>query len=256
MAYDSDGSWDSGALDIDVSVPSGDTAAAPDNAASAALGTTGAAAMAAAAMQDDLRGGGWDAPPPAVFATPHSVSTRTGLVFDDDDDEDAWRNGGNARRADPAPTGKALVLQQVALRAYTLHPDYGHQSTAEVADHYGHRELDGRPANAQVATLQATWRPVDGAQAAALAARGVLVIAGLAGPGNAGHTAIVVPGTPATVGRRTFPRVCGGGLPMRRSDGSKTAADTWTQGEWEKVRYFTPETRSWLRRAFGALFGR
>jgi hypothetical protein len=254
MAYDSDGSWDSGTLDLDISVPSGDAAAAPDNAASAALAAAGATAMAAAVMQDDVRGAGWDAPPAAVFAGAPSVSSITGLLFDNDDDDD-WRDDGSGRRADPPLSGKAMLLQQVALRAYTLHPDFCHQSTAEVADHYGHSELDGLSANQQVAAFQSRWREVDGAQAATLAGRGVLVIAGLAGAGNAGHTAIVIPGSPAAADRKTYPRVCGGGLPMRRSDGSKTAADAWTQKERAQVRYFTPETRSWLRRALGSLLG-
>jgi hypothetical protein len=253
MAYDSDNSWDSGALDLDVDIPSADSAAASDNASGAAAAEVGAVAvaMAAAAMQDDRRGGGWDAPPPAVFATPPSTSTRTGLLFDDDDDDDSWADQGSGRRAAAPLSGPARVLQQVALRAYTLHPDFCHQSTAEVAHHYGHHELDGLSANAQVAKLQSTWRQVDGAQAVALAARGVLVIAGLAAAANAGHTTVVVPGPPAMADRRPFPRVCGGGLPMRRSDGSKTAADAWTAKEWASVRYFTPETRSWLRRLLG-----
>ena len=88
-----------------------------------------------------------------------------------------------------------------------------------------------------------------------MADEGTLVIAGRAGSGNSGHTAIVVPGTPVIVDGKPYPYVCGGGLPMRRSDGNRTAADTWTASERAQVRYFTPETRGWFRRLFGLRCG-
>ena len=253
MAYDSDAGFDS--LDFGMTVPSADSATAPDSAASSAMAVAGAAAMAASLAQDDNRtAGGWDAPPPSMMSS-RAASTGAGWSFDDDDGaDDAGRNGGTGRRApddDAGVTAKGKVLREVALRAYTLHPDHGHQSTAEVAHHFDRHELDGQSANAQVATMSAKWRTVDGAQATALANRGVFVVAGLAGAGNAGHTAVVIPGKGSMADRRPYPRVCGGGLPMRRSDGSRTAADTWTAGEWKRVRYFTPDTRSWFRRMLG-----
>ena len=255
MAYDSDAGFDS--LDFGMTVPSADTAVPPDSAASSAMAVAGAAAMAASLAQDDNRtAGGWDAPPPSTMSS-RAVSTGAGWAFDNDDGDDMdddGRNRGTGRRApddDAGVTAQGKVLREVALRAYTLHPDHGHQSTAEVAHHFGRAELDGQSANAQVATMSATWRTVDGARATALANRGVFVVAGLAGAGNAGHTAVVIPGTGSMADRRPYPRVCGGGLPMRRSDGSRTAADTWTAGEWQRVRYFTPETRSWFRRMLG-----
>ena len=252
MAYDSDAGFDS--LDFGMTVPSADAATPSDGAASSAMAVAGAAAMAASLAQDDNRtAGGWDAPPPSASSS-HAMSAGTGWAFDDDDVDDDGRNGGTGRRApddDAGVTAQGKVLREVALRAYTLHPDHGHQSTAEVAHHFGRRELDGQSANAQVATMSATWRTVDGARATALANRGVFVVAGLAGAGNAGHTAVVIPGKGSMADRRPYPRVCGGGLPMRRSDGGKTAADTWTAGEWKRVRYFTPETRSWFRRMLG-----
>ncbi len=252
MAYDSDAGFDS--LDFGMAVPSADPASAPDSAASGAMAMAGATAMAASLAQDDNRtAGGWDAPPPSVMGS-RGVSAGTGWAFDDDDVDDDGRNGGTGRRApddDAGVTAQGRALREVALRAYTLHPDHGHQSTAEVAHHFDRHELDGQSANAQVATMSATWRTVDGARATALANRGVFVVAGLAGAGNAGHTAVVIPGKGSMADRRPYPRVCGGGLPMRRSDGSKTAAHTWTAGEWKRVRYFTPETRSWFRRMLG-----
>jgi hypothetical protein len=182
-----------------------------------------------------------------------AVAPGTGWDADDDDGpvvDDAWGHDGSGQRA-ATVSAKGQVLRDIALRAYTLHPHACHQSTAEMAHHYGHGELDGQSANQQVATLRARWREVDGAKAAALADRNVLAIAGLAGEGNSGHTAIVVAGRSVVVDNKVYPSVCGGGLPMRRSDGTRTAADTWTPRERPNVRYFTPETRSWLRRLFG-----
>ena len=256
MAYDSDAGFDN--LDFGMTVPGADSAGAPDNAASNAMATAGATAMAASLAQDDQRlAGGWDAPPPSMLGS-RAVSPGAAWGFEDDDDVDAaWRDGGTGRTLAPDDTGvtaQGRVLRDIALRAYTLHPEHCHQSTAEVAHYFERHELDGRSANEQVATMRSTWREVDGARATALANRGVFVVAGLAGEANAGHTAVVIPGQGGMADRRPYPRVCGGGVPMRRSDGGKTAADTWMPSERARVRYFTPETRSWLRRVLTTLF--
>ncbi len=239
MSYDSDASFDPA------------PAFTSDPPAAALLAET-AVAMAAASSQDDFgSAGGWDAPPPPAST---AFSSPPGWTLDDDGPDGDWgdRGGTGLRRTTVSAKGQAL--RELALRAYTLHPDACHQSTAEVAHQFGHAELDGRTANAQVAVLREQWREVDGAQADALAERGVLAIAGLAGEGNAGHTAVVVAGRCVVVDDKVYPSVCGGGLPMRRSDGSRTAAETWTIRERVKVRYFTPETRSWLRRLFASLW--
>ena len=186
------------------------------------------------------------------MSTSRAFTSSPAGPFDDDDGPDDWDDrDGSGRRAPRPLTPQAQALVDAALRAYTLHPDFGHQSTAEVAHGFGHRELDGLSANAQVVKLRAQWREVDAARAVALAGRGTLVVAARAGEGNSGHTAIVLPGDPVMADRRPWPLVCGGGLPKRRSDGSLSAYDTWSGSERAQVRYFTPETRSWLRRLFG-----
>lgn len=255
MSYDSDASFADSPASFTGDTPS-DAAPAPDTAASAALLAETAVAMAAASSQDDFRtDGGWDAPPPPMHTTTRSgaVAPGTGWDANDDDDDDGRRNSGGRGSRPATVSAKGQVLREIALRAYTLHPDACHQSTAEIAHHFGHAELDGQSANQQVATLRKRWREVNGAQAARLAERGVLAIAGLAGEGNAGHTAIVVAGRSAVADNKVYPAVCGGGLPMRRSDGTRTAADTWTPRERPQVRYFTPDTRKWLRRLLALL---
>ena len=247
MSYDSDASFDD--------TPDSFAAApAPDSPASAAMLTEAAVAMAAASSFDSGRPGeGWDAPPPSTVHTARAFTSSPGWTGDDDNGPDSdWDDrGGNGRRAPGPLSMKAQALRDAALRAYTLHPDLCQQSTAEVAHQYGRPELDGRPANRQVAAMHASWRELNPIRAAAMADEGTLVIAGRAGSGNSGHTAIVVPGTPVIVDGKPYPYVCGGGLPMRRSDGNRTAADTWTASERAQVRYFTPETRGWFRRLFG-----
>ena len=257
MSYDSDASFDDTAPDTAAAFTSPDT---PDTSSAAVAGEA-AIAMAAASMQDDARSGmasdGWDPPPPPMHTMMPSRAVAPGTGWDGPDDADSdWddRGGSGRRRGPTTVSAKGQVLRDVALRAYTLHPDACHQSTAEVAHHFGHRELDGQSATAQVATLRARWREVNGGQAGALAERGVLAIAALAGQGNASHTAVVVAGPTTVVDNKVYPAVCGGGLPMRRSDGTRTAAETWSARERANVRYFTPDTRSWLRRAFAALF--
>jgi hypothetical protein len=254
MSYDSDASFaDSPAAFTGDT--SSDAAPAPDTAASAALLAETAVAMAAASSQDDFRAdGGWDAPPPPMHTLMSSRAVAPGIDWDAADDDDAGVPNRNRRRLRPTTvSAKGQVLRDIALRAYTLHPDACHQSTAEVAHHFGHAELDGQSANQQVATLRKRWREVNGGQAGKLAERGVLAIAGLAGEANAGHTAVVVAGPTAVIDNKVYPAVCGGGLPMRRSDGTRTAADTWTPRERPQVRYFTPDTRKWLRRLLAFL---
>lgn len=251
MSYDSDASFDI----TPASFTSEPPAAAPESPASAALVAEAAVAMAVASQQHDFRAdGGWDAPPPPAMSTSQAFTAGTaGTAWSDDDDggpDDDWDNRGGTGRRQLAVNREGQVLRDVALRAYTLHPDACHQSTAEVAHHFGRSELDGQSANAQVATLRAQWREVSGARAEVLAARGVLVVAGLAGEGNAGHTAIVVAGPSVELDGQVYPSVCGGGLPMRRSDGTRLVVDTWTPRERVNVHYFTPETRSWLGRLF------
>ncbi len=253
MSYDSDASFDAPSNDFSGDFDNTSSAPAPDTAASAALLAGTAVAMAAASQANDFRAdNGWDAPPPPTMSTSHAFTSSPGWTGDDDDGpDDRDDRDGSGRRAPRPLTPQAKALVDTALRAYTLHPDFGHQSTAETAHTYGHRELDGLSANAQVVKLRAKWREVDAARAIALAGRGTLVIAARAGEGNSGHTAIVLPGDPVMADGRPWPLVCGGGLPMRRSDGSLSAWNIWTARERAQVRYFTPETRSWLRRLFG-----
>lgn len=251
MSYDSDASVDSPADFTGDFTSDSSAAPAPDTAASAALAAEAAVAMAAASQQADFRAdGGWDAPPPTMW-TSRAFTSSPGWTSDDDGPDDWDDRDGSVRRVPRPLTPQAKALVDTALRAYTLHPDFGHQSTAEVAHTYGHREFDGLSANAQVVALRSRWREVDAARAIALAGRGTLVIAARAGEGNSGHTAIVLPGDPMMADGRPWPLVCGGGLPMRRSDGSLSAWNVWTPRERAQVRYFTPETRSWLRRLLG-----
>ena len=257
MAYDSDGSFDTSDASDGAPAPDAAASAAAADAASAANTVLTIEAATAAAMSsasttrahatsssDDWR---IDTTPPANAFAP----TRPSL-----DDDDDW-NGGTGERATRRRGGlvgairrffgmtgadeeRVADLRAAVRRARQLHPDVGHQCTAEVAAQLGRAELDGLSANQQVATMRARWREV-GAQAAAdLAERGRLVVAGLDGAGGSGHTAIVVPGPGTTQGGRFFPNVAGGGLPLRRSDGSRSAGEVWTAAERGRVRYFTP----------------
>lgn len=259
MSYDSDASFDatstdfSGDFDDTPSAP----APAPDAAASAALVAETAVAMAALSQQANLRADdGWDAPPPPTMSTSHAFASSPAGSFDDDDDgpDDRDDRDGSGRRAPRPLSAQARKLADIALRAYTLHPDFCHQSTAEAAHTFGHHLLDGLSANAQVATLRSRWQEVDAARAVALASGGMLVVAGRAGEASSGHTAVVFPGEPVMADGRPWPLVCGGGLPMRRSDGSLSAWNTWTASERAQVRYFTPDRRSWLRRLLASFW--
>ena len=255
MSYDSDASFDATSTDFSGNFDNSPSAPVPDAAASAALVAETAVAMAAVSQQDAFRADdGWDAPPPPM-PTSHAFTSSPAGSFDDDDGPDDWDDrDGSGRRAPRPLSAEARKLADTALRAYTLHPDFCHQSTAEAAHAFGHHLLDGLSANAQVATLRSRWQEVDAAHAAALASGGVLVVAGRAGEGNSGHTAIVFPGDPVMADGRPWPLVCGGGLPMRRSDGSLSAWNTWTAGERAQVRYFTPDRRSWLRRLLASFW--
>ena len=256
MSYDSDASFDATSTDFSGDFDSTPSAPAPDAAASAALVAETAVAMAAVSQQNALRDDdGWDAPPPPTMSTSHAFTSSPAAPFDDDDGPDDWDDrDGSGRRAPGPLSAEARKLADIALQAYTLHPDFCHQSTAEAAHTFGHRELDGLSANAQVGTLRSRWQEVDAAHAVALASRGVLVVAGRAGEGNSGHTAVVFPGEPVMADGRAWPLVCGGGLPMRRSDGSLSAWNTWTASERPQVRYFTPDRRSWLRRLLASFW--
>lgn len=256
MAYDSGGSFDS----FDAG-----GAAAPDAAASAAADAASAAtaalaieAAAAAAMSSSstvaapAASSGSDDWTIDTTPAPRAFAPTTPSIYEDDD----W-DGGSGRRA-PARRGgvfgairrffgmagadeeRVVELQAAVRRARQLHPEVGHQCTAEVAAQFGHPELDGLSANQQLATLRAHWRRVDASAAADLAGRGRLVVAGLENESGSGHTAVVVPGPGATHEGRFYPNVAGGGLPFRRSDGSRNAGEVWTPKERGRVAYFTP----------------
>ena len=260
MAYDFGGSFDTFDPGGGAPVPDAAASAAADAGAATASTVLAMDAAAAAAMSsvttslgasgdaDD----GWrgDAGPGANAFVP------TRPAFDHDDDDGDWNGDGGRRAArrrgglfgairrffgmTSADEERVAELRAAVRRARQLHPDVGHQCTAEVAAQFGRAELEGAGANAQVATMRARWRTVDAEAAADLAERGRLVVAGLEGEGNGGHTAVVVPGPGATHDGRFYPNVAGGGLPFRRSDGSRSAAEVWTSAERARVRYFTP----------------
>jgi hypothetical protein len=248
MAYDSGGSFDD--IDDIGDVGDIDTGAGVDGAdiPAAALTVGALAGGAAAAARAASSGANW------------SASDDGSGWFGSDDD---GTRGGSRRRSPPRPPrptrggGWLAAIRRLffvdtdeqprierlvaaARRARDLHPEVGHQCTAEVATAFGRHDLDGRSANEQVAICAAQWREVDARRAAALAGDGRLVVAGLAGEGGSGHTAVVLPGPGATHGGRFYPSVSGGGLPFRRSDGRRSAGEVWTAEERERVRYFTP----------------
>jgi len=147
---------------------------------------------------------------------------------------DAWHDTA------PGRGRSAAELARVAREAFGLHPDYGNQSTAHVAAHYGQDELTGKSANEQVEHMRERWREVSARAAQDLANRGELAVAGLERPGGTGHTAVVTPGEGATHDGDFYPHVTCGGPRAARSDGTKTAADVWPARHRQQVRYYTP----------------
>jgi len=132
-------------------------------------------------------------------------------------------------------------LAALARESLGLHPHYGNQSVAHVAERMGFAELGGNMAYEQVDHMLRNWSTLANARTAQDRANaGGLVVAGSAGATQA-HTAIVTPGPGATTPDGAFyPNVACGGLGGRRSDGSRTVADVWPPSERGSVQYFVP----------------
>ena len=143
---------------------------------------------------------------------------------------------------DDAPAGGAEATQLVALarEGYDLHPHYGNQSVAHVAERMGFIDLGGKMAYEQLAYMRENWSTLDARAAQARANAGGLVVAGSGGTAQA-QTAVVTPGPGATGPDGGFyPNVTCGGLGNARSDGSRTVADVWPVNERAAVEYFAP----------------
>lgn len=134
----------------------------------------------------------------------------------------------------------AARLAALARESYDLHPYYGNQSVAHVAERLGAAELSGKLPYEQVAFMEQNWGTIDARGAQDRANAGALVVAGQGGPAQA-QTAIVTPGGGATAQNGAFyPNVTCGGLGNARSDGSKTVADVWPSSTRDGVVYFVP----------------
>ncbi|MBX3500733.1 MAG: hypothetical protein KF889_14895 [Alphaproteobacteria bacterium] len=135
----------------------------------------------------------------------------------------------------------ATHLAALARESLALHPHYGNQSVAHVAERMGFDELGGKMAYEQVDHMRQHWSTLADSQAAQQHANaGGLVVAGSGGSAQA-HTAIVVPGPGATAPDGAFyPNVACGGLGEMRSDGSRTVADVWPPSSRGEVEYFAP----------------
>ncbi|MGE0425719.1 MAG: hypothetical protein AB7O88_25895 [Reyranellaceae bacterium] len=143
---------------------------------------------------------------------------------------------------DDAPAGGAEAAQLVALarEGFDLHPHYGNQSVAHVAERMGFTDLGGKMAYEQLAYMRENWGTIDAREAQARANAGGLVVAGSGGPAQA-QTAVVTPGPGVTGPDGGFyPNVTCGGLGNARSDGSRTVADVWPVNERAAVEYFEP----------------
>lgn len=94
--------------------------------------------------------------------------------------------------------------------------------------------------------ISASWASVDsGAEAARLAATGVLVLVGLKAadhnpPRNNGHVAIVVNGT---LYRHKYPPVWGGSTGGAQSQGDKTVGEVWSNKDRDSVSYYAYSTK-------------
>ena len=140
------------------------------------------------------------------------------------------------RAGDPA----AARLAALAREGHDLHPYYGNQSVAHVAERLGAAELSGKMPYEQVAFMEQNWNTIDARAAQGLANAGALVVAGQGGPAQA-QTAIVTPGPGAIAHDGAFyPNVTCGGLGNARSDGSRTVADVWPPSTHSSVKYFVP----------------
>jgi hypothetical protein len=134
----------------------------------------------------------------------------------------------------------AIHLATLAREGHDLHPSYGNQSVAHVAEGLGVTALSGKMAYEQVAHMRENWATLDARSAQDRANAGGLVVAGSNGPVQA-QTAIVVPGAGATAPNGAFfPNVMCGGLGNARSDGSRTVADVWPSSTRDSVAYFVP----------------
>lgn len=134
----------------------------------------------------------------------------------------------------------AARLTALAREGHDLHPYYGNQSVAHVAEKMGAADLSGKMPYEQVAFMEQNWTTIDARAAQAKANAGALVVAGQGGPAQA-QTAIVTPGAGTTAPDGTFyPNVTCGGLGNARSDGSRTVADVWPPATRNSVAYFVP----------------
>lgn len=144
------------------------------------------------------------------------------------------------RDEEPAGSADATRLAALAREGHDLHPHYGNQSVAHVAERLGYGELVGKMAYEQMAYMRDNWNRIDARAAQSQANAGLLVVAGSGGPAQA-QTAVVTPGPGATgPDGGYYPNVTCGGLGTARSDGSRTVADVWPVNERTAVEYFVP----------------
>mgnify|MGYP001437813089 CR=1 FL=1 len=141
---------------------------------------------------------------------------------------------------EPAASADAERLAALAREGHDLHPHYGNQSVAHVAERMGFAELGGKMAYEQLAYMRENWSAIDARAAQQRANAGALVVAGSGGTAQA-QTAVVTPG-PGAAGPDGgfYPNVTCGGLGNARSDGSRTVADVWPVNERAAVEYFAP----------------
>jgi len=146
---------------------------------------------------------------------------------------------------DPDPAAAADALGNLANQALANNPDNCSGSVAEVASGMGNQELSGLDANGQVSYMEQNWTQVSAEDAQKMANKGELVVAGLAVPGEHGHTAVVVPGSGATKpDGKFYPNVEGGASnPAGKSDGTKTAGDVWNTKVRGNVGYYAPKKK-------------
>lgn len=138
---------------------------------------------------------------------------------------------------------KAQQLKDTSVAAARNNRYACNQSTAAVADAYGHNELDGKDANGQVAYMNDNWKTVSAQEAQERANRGELVVAGLANDGGHGHVAVVTPGSGAVAPDENFyPQVTGGAMNQQYgySEGEKTAGQVWSRSDRGNVQYYVP----------------
>lgn len=166
--------------------------------------------------------------------TPFGISTQSPIL----NMSDAYGDNSSAKDS----------LKSVADTAFKNNSDNCSGSVAEVADKgFGISGLNGKNANDQVAFMDSNWDSIDAQTAQNLANEGKLVVAGLKNPSGDGHVAVVVPGAVAQKPDGNFyPHVEGGGSDAGKSDGKKTAGDTWPSKPDDpqyrgNVKYYKPK---------------